>query len=272
MHGMSESRGTPIIALLTDMGHSDWYVGAMKGVILSICPDAHLIDLCHEVAKQDIAAAAFILKVSHRFFPDGTVFLVVVDPEVGSPRRAIVATDGARYYVAPDNGLLTYLEIESPQWRVRAIENPAMRLNEVSETFHGRDLFAPTAAHLAAGEPFESVGSLVPDTVRLPHIQKVQIQDRILTGRIIYIDSYGNLLTNVTPDMLPDAATPDRLKMHFKGHTIQGLTPHFAAVPQSHPLMYWGSSGVLEIAINYGSAARRWSAQVGEWFELEWGE
>ena len=267
---MAENANQPIVALLTDMGLSDWYVGTMKGVILSTCPDAHVVDLCHEVGKQAIEEAAFILKVSHRYFPKGTIFVCVVDPEVGSQRRAIAASDGQRRFVAPDNGLLTYLEVEAAQWEAHAIENADLYRREMSETFHGRDLFAPVAAHLAAGVPLADVGPVAQDVVRLPHIQKVHIEDRTLTGRIIYIDSYGNLLTNVTPDMLPEAATAQSLKMHFKGHTIQGITPHFAAVPQSHPLMYWGSSSVLEIAINYGSAARRWDAQIGEWFELEW--
>lgn len=259
-----------VIALLTDMGHSDWYVGTMKGVALSICPQAHLVDLCHDVAKQDVQEAAFVLKVAHRYFPEGTVFLGVVDPEVGSNRRAIAATDGRHLYVAPDNGLLTFAELDAPRWEARSIDNCSLYLDELSQTFHGRDLFAPVAAHLAAGFALADVGPVVEDMVRLPYIQKVDIEDKTLTGRIIYIDTYGNLLTNVTPDMLPDDANPATMRMHFKGHQIEGVTPHFAAVPQSHPLMYWGSSGVLEIAINYGSAARRWGAQTGEWFELHW--
>ncbi|MBN1868623.1 SAM-dependent chlorinase/fluorinase [Candidatus Sumerlaeota bacterium] len=260
----------PLVALLTDMGLNDWYVGTMQGVILSICPKARLVNLCHGVTSQQVEEAAFVLNVSHGYFPAGTIFLCVVDPEVGSQREAIVAHSEKYYFVAPNNGLLSLVAMKSKEWEVRAVENPAFKLVEQSQTFHGRDVFAPAAARLAQGEPFESVGGPVENMRRLRLIENVRVREKGIAGRIMYIDTFGNLLTNVTPDLLPGEIRRDAFSLAFKSHVIRGITPHYAAVPSNHPLMYWGSSGVLEIAINRGSAARKWDARLGEWFDLEW--
>jgi S-adenosyl-L-methionine hydrolase (adenosine-forming) len=260
----------PVVALLTDMGFNDWYVGTMQGVILSICPQARLVNLCHGVAHQRIEEGAFILNVSHTYFPAGTIFLCVVDPEVGSEREPIVAHNGKYWFVAPNNGLLSFVALKSPEWEARVVENAEFKLADQSHTFHGRDVFAPAAAHLAQGAPFESFGRLVDNMRKLPFIENVRARERGIAGRILYIDSFGNLLTNITPDMLPAGVDPQRFSVTFKSHVIRGVSPHYAAVPLNHPLAYWGSSGVLEIAINRGSAARKWDAGLGEWFELEW--
>jgi hypothetical protein len=160
--------------------------------------------------------------------------------------------------------------MESKEWEARAIENRDLRLRSQSGTFHGRDIFAPAAGHLAAGRPFEEFGPPIQNIVMLPQIKEVTRRDRSLSGCIIYIDSYGNLLTNVTRELIPGGVDQSRLRLKFRGHLVQGIAPHYAAVPINHPLMYWGSSGLLEIAINYGSAARKWQARINEWFELEW--
>jgi len=267
---MPQIPSPPIIALLSDMGYSDWYVGTMKGVALAVCPNAHLVDICHDVTKQSIQEASFMLHVSHGYFPAGTIFLCVVDPEVGSIRQPLIARNERFYFIGPNNGTLTLVQAHSQEWEARVIENPAYMLGARSQTFHGRDIFAPAAGHLAFGADFQSFGRVIEDTVRIPHIEKVEIKDRKLSGRIVYIDSYGNLLTNVTPDMLPDEMDPHEVRLLFRGHRLKGIAPHYAAVPLNHPLMYWGSSGILEVAINYGSAERKWNVQVGEWFELEW--
>jgi len=260
----------PTIAMLSDFGLTDWFVGTMKGVILSLCPTARLVDICHDVAKHRVEDGAFILNTSHRFFPDGTIFLCVVDPEVGSQREAVVARNERFYFVAPNNGLLTFLAVQSREWEARKIDNPQYRLPNPSQTFHGRDIFAPAAAHLAQGAPFETFGPPLENFINLPFIENVRVEGKKVSGRIIYIDHYGNLLSNVTPDMLPDDVAPSAYKLHYKDRSIHGISLHYATVPVNHPLMYWGSSGVLEIAINLGSAARKWAAQIGEWFELEW--
>ncbi|MFW6286920.1 MAG: SAM hydrolase/SAM-dependent halogenase family protein [Candidatus Sumerlaeota bacterium] len=260
----------PVIALLTDMGLSDWYVGAMKAVILNICPTARIVDICHKLHSQDVEDAAFMLSVCYNYFPEGSIFLCVVDPGVGSPRHAIIARTEKYSFVAPDNGLLSFVLNQAQHLEVRSIDNTDYWLENASQTFHGRDIFAPAAAHLANGVPLESFGKKMEKTERLPGIDKVSIHENSLTGQILYIDTYGNLLTNVTPDMVPKPEKPEDFRLKFKDHIILGLAPHFAAVPTNHPLMYWGSSGYLEIAINRASAQRKWDAHIGEWFELEW--
>lgn len=260
----------PVVALLSDMGLDDWYVGTMKGVLLSVAPSVRLADICHSMPKQSVQDAAFILDMSHSYFPTGTVFLCVVDPDVGSRRDPIVAHNERFYFVAPNNGLLTFAANRSTEWEARTIENLAYQLPGRSQTFHGRDVFAPAAGHLAAGAPFDTFGPPLAEIYKLPFIENIVLHEKSATGRVVYIDSYGNLLTNVTPDTLANCSDLSRIKLQFKQHVVTGIALHFAAVPLYHPLMYWGSSGYLEIAINRGSAERKWSAVVGEWFELEW--
>ncbi len=260
----------PLIAILTDMGQSDWFVGTMKGVALSTCPIARLVDICHEVSEQDVETGAFVLKMCYRFFPDGTIFLCVVDPEVGTARQAIVARNERYHFVAPNNGLLTFPAEESEQWEVRAVENVSLLLGEPSQTFHGRDIFAPAAGHLALGTSFEEFGPPLDDFFKLPYIENVRLEENRLRGRIVYIDHFGNLLSNVTANMLPEGVDPAQCTLSYKERIIHGISPHYAAVPLNPPLMYWGSSGLLEIGLNRESAARKWNVSTGEWFELKW--
>lgn len=260
----------PVVALLSDFGSNDWFVGTMKGVVLSICPSASLVDICHEVGKHRVEEGAFILNTSHRFFPDGTIFTCIVDPAVGSEQEPLIARSERHYFLAPNNGLLTFVSVQSQEWEVRRIENPSYALEMPSRTFRGRDIFAPAAGHLAQGADFESFGPPQEQFVKLPFIENVRVERNSLSGRIIYIDHYGNLLTNIMRDMLPDDVEPERFRLVYKERTIHGISGYYAGVPLNHPLMYWGSSGVLEIAINQASAARKWSAQIGEWLELQW--
>lgn len=266
---MAEIPDPPVVALLTDMGMKDWYVGTMKGVVLSRCGQARLVDLCHDVEHQSVQEGAFILRIGFTFFPRGTIFLCVVDPEVGTERHPLVARSEDYFFVAPNNGLLTHAQSISQEWECRIIQNPVFRLAEESQTFHGRDVFAPAAGALAAGIPFEEAGEVLAPMAQLPPLENVRQQTGHVSGRIVYVDTYGNLITNITPGMLPPNRPYDDLRLNLRGHLIQGISPHFAAVPLNHPLMYWGSSGFLEIAINYGSAARKWKAHVGEWFDIE---
>ncbi|MFP4382215.1 MAG: S-adenosyl-l-methionine hydroxide adenosyltransferase family protein [Candidatus Sumerlaeia bacterium] len=260
----------PLIVMMTDMGESDWFVGTMKGVILSVCPQAQIVDLCHRVRHQSVQEAAFMLHINWKYFPKGSIFLCVVDPGVGTERHPLIARNDDYYFIAPNNGLLSYVMEESSGWEFLVIENQKLMLQNQSTTFHGRDVFSPAAGHLAAGHDFEDFGKKLEKAVTIPPIQSVKAEDNSISGRIIYIDSFGNLMTNIKPEMIPDKVNPEKLMLNFHGHLIQGIAPHFAAVPINHPLLYWGSSGYLEIAMNYGSAARKWHAQVDEWFELSW--
>jgi len=242
----------------------------MKGVALSICPQVQLVDICHEISKQSIQEAAFILEISHGYFPERTIFLCVVDPGVGTERQAIVAQNGKYTFVGPNNGVFSFIEMKSDKWEARLIENQAYHFQKHSATFHGRDLFAPAAAHLAVGAPFEEFGPAINNLLQIPTFEEVMVKDRVLSGRIIYIDNYGNLLTNVTPKHIPEDVNHSRFKLSYHGHSVHGISPHYADVPPNHPLMYWGSSGFLEVAINLGSAQRKWQAQTNDWFQIEW--
>lgn len=255
------------IALLTDFGIEDTYVGVMKGVIRGIAPNAAIVDLTHHVPPQDVRAGAFHLLVSYRYFPADTVFCVVVDPGVGTARRPIAAAlrtpNGTRYtFVLPDNGLLTPLLDENHLEQVLVLDNPRYHLPNVSHTFHGRDIFAPVAAHLAAGVPLADVGTpLASDAmVRLewPHPEP---HAGGWVATIIHADHFGNLITNLRAEDLQ----PDMQKwLVVAGPVqIQGISRTFGDVPPGMPVAYIGSSGFLELAVRQGNARRQWGVGPG---------
>ena len=191
-----------IITLTTDFGTSDAYVGIMKGVILSINPNARVVDVTHAIPPQDIYEAAFSIYAAHSYFPKGTIHIIVVDPGVGSDRQAIVCQTESAFFVCPDNGVLSYLlqsvenEEKQPVDAV-AIQNSAYYLSEVSNTFHGRDIFAPVAAHLSLGVPLDDIGPPAQTLVQLP-IQVPELSGNTLTGQIVKIDRFGNAITNIS--------------------------------------------------------------------------
>src|SRR5712691_6438607 len=191
----------PLVTLTTDFGLRDPFVGIMKGVILSICPTARLVDLTHEVEPQDILGGCLTLEAAVPFFPAGTVHLVVVDPGVGSARRAIALRTGGGYLVGPDNGVLTPA-FERSGWTAVALTAPEYRLPSVSRTFHGRDVFAPAAAYLAAGIPLERLGSTLTDPVRLP-LPGCRLEGDALVGEVLAADRFGNLITSIPAARLP---------------------------------------------------------------------
>lgn len=251
-----------VIALLTDFGTQDSYVGVMKGVILDIAPDARLVDLTHEVPPQDVRAAAYNLLVSYRYFPADTVFCCVVDPGVGSERRAVAVRAGNYTFVAPDNGLLTPLLDAEPVEQAVSLENPAYHLPRVSATFHGRDIFAPVAAHLARGVPIELLGPPVPreELVRLSWPRPRRTPDGWEVA-IVYADRFGNLITNLPGEWLDPP--PDRWKFEVGPVVISGLRRTFADVNVGEPVAYIGSSGYLELAVRQGNARRQWGVGPG---------
>jgi S-adenosylmethionine hydrolase len=186
-----------IITLLTDFGHQDPFVGIMKGVILGLCPNASLVDLTHETAAYDILGGSFLLQSAVPYFPPGTIHVAMVDPGVGGPRRPILAEIDDQLFVAPDNGLLSYPMAHGTVRAVRAIVAQEYLLQPVSTTFHGRDVFAPVAGHLACGVPPERFGPEVGDAVRLPSPRPRLGEGGTLTGQVIRIDRFGNCITNI---------------------------------------------------------------------------
>jgi S-adenosylmethionine hydrolase len=241
----------PIVTLTTDFGLRDPFVGIMKGVILGICPEAELVDLTHDIRPHDVLEGQLALEAAHRFFAPGTTHLAVVDPGVGTGRRGLAVMAGKHRYVGPDNGLFTFV-FEMGDWSAVSLETGRYRLPGLSHTFHGRDIFAPAAAHLAAGVPVERLGPRVTDPCRSP-IPRARRAGQALDGEVIGIDRFGNLLTSVTVEDLKDVGPPVRIEIG--GHTIEGLVTAYAEGPPGQPAAILGSQDRLEIFVTRSSAA-----------------
>ena len=258
-----------IITLTTDFGTSDAYVGIMKGVILSINPNVRIVDLTHAIPPQDIYEAAFSIYAAHRYFPKGTIHIIVVDPGVGSDRQAIVSRIGSAYFVCPDNGVLSYLlqSVENEGGRSIdsvAIQNSAYYLPEVSNTFHGRDIFAPVAAHLSLDVSLDGIGPPVQTLVQLP-IPKIDISGDTLIGQIIKIDRFGNLITNISKGAFEAFLSDDVMyEIRVGNASLNQLNAAYADTEIGEPLAIVGSSALLEIAINGGNAAKQFGLKRGE--------
>lgn len=273
------------IALLTDFGTADTYVGVMKGVIRGIAPEAALVDLTHAVEPQNIKQGAFLLLNSYRYFPAGTVFLVVVDPGVGSTRKPIAVRAGDYTFVAPNNGVLSYILRELGN-DVNAVElsSPEYRLNGLSNTFHGRDLFAPAAAHLAAGVALEAFGKVVEKPIMLRE-PVLRATDGRLQGEVVHIDHFGSAVTSIgqlrwvkdsrlslTPRFgsVPELSfkTEDTMVL-YDDRILTGIHRTYGEVGQGEVLALVGSSGFLELAINGGSYAAAFDVNVGDRVQLQ---
>jgi S-adenosylmethionine hydrolase len=244
----------PIITLTTDFGMRDPWVGIMKGVILGICPAARLVDLSHDIGAQDVLEGALCLEAAVGFFPTGTIHLAVVDPEVGGSRRPMAARTGGQCYVGPDNGLLS-LALERAGGRVEAVELTAReyRLSPVSRTFHGRDIFAPAAAHLASGVPLERLGRAMTDPVRLV-LPSSRHGDGLVAGEVIGADRFGNLFTSVTEKDLAGLDGPRGVVVEIGGIRVGApVTTYSDALPGGVGTVV-GSTGRLEVFVREGSA------------------
>ena len=246
-----------VITLLTDFGTADYFVGAMKGVILSINPQAVIVDITHEIPAQDVAAGAFTLLAAHEAFPKGTIHVAVVDPGVGSARRAIVVTTGNHVFVGPDNGIFSYVYDRNDSYQTFHVTNETYFRHPVSNTFHGRDIFAPVAAALSTGIDASSLGPPISDPIRF--FKSVQ-------PHIIHIDRFGNLITNITRERFEDG-----MKLFVRGHWITTFRNFFGenVGAADKPFAIWGSAGFLEIAINGGSAAEFLGVKRGDELHTE---
>jgi S-adenosyl-L-methionine hydrolase (adenosine-forming) len=249
----------PVITLTTDFGLRDPFVGIMKGVLLSICPSARLVDLTHEIAPQDVLAGSLALEAAIPFFPPGTVHLAVVDPGVGSARRAIGVRAGGAYLVGPDNGLFSFA-LEGAGWTAVSLTAPQYRLAEVSRTFHGRDVFAPAAAYLAAGVPLERLGPAVSDPERLRR-PGCRLMAGELVGEVLDADRFGNLITSIPAARL--AEIPGPIEVEVGGYRVRGPVDAYAAVREGEPAVILGSTGRLEIFVRAGRAVDRLGAGRG---------
>jgi S-adenosylmethionine hydrolase len=252
------------VALLTDFGLKDNYVGIMKCVLDGICPGVQLIDLCHEVPPQNLLSGAYLLSSAAPYFKEETIVMGVVDPGVGGARRAVAIDTGSFICVGPDNGLFDMVLKKYPPERVVELDNDRFHLPKVSSTFHGRDVFAPASGHLAAGVAFEELGTPVDpdDLVRLPPSAPF-IREKRIECHVVHIDRFGNLITNLTDDEMGewlDGAKP-RVEVN---DTEVPVFQTFSSVPKRRPLAYFGSSGQLEIAVREGNAARHFNGAQGQ--------
>lgn len=251
----------PVITLLTDFGHRDYYVAAMKGVILGICARAEIIDVTHEVSPYEIAEGAFLLSQTWECFPPKTVHVVVVDPGVGSMRRPIYVEYGRHRFIAPDNGVLTPV-LSLPGCKVRHITSDVYFRHPVSSTFHGRDIFAPVAAHVAKGVRPPKLGPLIQNHLRLAFDRPSRTARRGWTGRILHIDRFGNIVTNIRPEDFPQIAS-ETFEVTIGFRTVGKLARNYSEMPPGELFAIVGSAGYLEISANQQSAARIVGCEAG---------
>lgn len=247
-----------VVTLLTDFGGADYFVGAMKGAILSADPRAVIVDLTHDIPAFDVEAAAFTLLAACESFPAGTVHVAVVDPGVGSERRSMAAECAGRFYVGPDNGLFSYVFERGGAARVFHLTNRKFFRQSVSSTFHGRDVFAPVAGALSAGVALDELGAAVSDWVRLAPLAPARKTDGSLEARIIHIDRYGNCVTNVTRGELTDEQIARGFRVEAGSVVVSDFRRFFADANDETgaPFALWGSAGFLELAAFRDSAAR----------------
>ena len=256
-----------VVALLTDFGHQDHYVGAVKGAVLAACPGVVLVDVGHEVPPHDVLSAAFSLAACYRAFPAGTVFVAVVDPGVGSDRRPLALEAGGCLFVGPDNGIFTLVLAESPRARVYEITNERLWGKTRSRTFHARDIFGPVAGRLAGGAPLASVGAAVRDPVLLPIPEVRRVSSDEWVASVLHVDRFGNLTTTLTETQLEEilaaaGGDPNGFVVAVEG-VVMPLTRAYADVAEGEPCALVGSSGRLEVAVHQGNASRLLGAGRG---------
>lgn len=256
----------PIVALTTDFGEFDHFVGVMKGVILGIAPRATVVDITHQITPFDITEGAFVVAETYRHFPKGTIHVVVVDPGVGTARRPLLVQAAGQYFIGPDNGVLAMV-YQQEEAKVRVLSNTKYYQKDISQTFHGRDIFAPAAAHLAAGIRPSALGPVIQDYRQPSHFQPVRAGKRQWNGTILKADRFGNLITNLRASDFPDV-----LQRPFT--LVVGVTPveclvkAYAEAPLAEPVVIVGSSGYLEVSVNQGSAAKALGCTTGSPIEL----
>ncbi|OQX86232.1 MAG: hypothetical protein B6D63_00380 [Candidatus Latescibacteria bacterium 4484_7] len=245
------------IALLTDFGWNNWYIGVVKGVILGINPSATIIDLCHDISSQDVREGSFILGNSFRYFPAGTIFYAVVDPGVGGKRKNLVARAGDYLFVAPDNGILSCVFEYSDVDRVFEVKPGKYTLEVKGSTFYGRDIFAPIAAYLSLGVKPEDMGEEADSVMNVPVLLPV-FDDDVIHGKAVYVDSFGNIITNIKEDFIIEAFGEDiqwdRVMVKVGGQKIRGVKRYYQQGERGKLIALINSWGFLEIAVNRGSA------------------
>lgn len=253
-----------IITLTTDFGTCDTYAGTIKGVILSINPQCTIVDITHQVAPQDIMGGCFALSSSYGYFPDGSIHLAVVDPGVGSTRRPILIETDNFFFVGPDNGIFSFILTGPDVKNIFEITNSAFFLPSVCGTFHGRDIFAPVAAHLSKGTPAESFGRPATNCTILDLPKPAAAGLKQAEGEIIHIDRFGNLITNFSRRFVEDTIGKGPFHAAIKGVSAVKLLPNYAGADEDELFCVFGSSNLLELSVKNKSARQMLSAQKGD--------
>lgn len=265
---LTMKKASGFITLMTDFGLADGFVATMKGVIYSINPKAIITDITHEINPYNLLGASFIFNSVYRFFPKGTVHVVVVDPGVGSERRPLAIETENYYFVAPDNGVLS-LAIENEKvLKIVELSKPKYFLSEISNTFHGRDIFAPVSANLSLGVKLDLMGNRVDDIVKIS-APEPKISENEIIGEIIYIDRFGNLITNVSQDLIKKLSAGKSIIIIAGNKTIMKISRSYADAPIGQLLAIYNSFGNLEIAVNTGNASKTLNMQKGDTFTIQ---
>lgn len=260
---------SPVITLLTDFGLKDEYVGVIKGVITSICSNVRLIDITHGIGRHDILQAALVLRSAFPYFPTGTIHVIVVDPGVGSQRRMLVANIEAQYFIAPDNGVLDLIAKDANVEELRTVTNDKYFLKPVSDTFHGRDILAPVAGHLARGVAMSEFGN----RLACEEMQAVDLPvpsfsgDGRCVGKIIWADHFGNLVSNLDREAFTRFMQEkdwDKVVIEIGDFAIRGVSSSYNAVKAGMPVAVFGSRGLLEIAVNQADARQCLGVSIGQ--------
>lgn len=258
-----------IITLTTDFGAGSLYVAAVKGVILSVNPLAEIVDICHTIRPQDIAGAAIVVDEASRWFPEESLHVAVVDPGVGTPRRILYLESGKRHFVAPDNGLLSLVARRDPPRRVISVENPEFWLPELSSTFHGRDIMAPVAARISMGMPATRLGPTVDAIESLPSPDPV-IESESITGWVIWVDHFGNLVTNIDRAAWTAIPRGRPWKLRCAGRDFQELVRTYGDRASGEVVALFGSTDRLELSVVNGSAAENLQVGVDAVVTVSW--
>ena len=255
-----------VITLTTDFGKQDYFVASMKGVILGINNQARIIDVSHNIKPHSIKETAFLLNSCYQYFPDGTVHVVVVDPGGGSSRRGLLVTTSRFFFVAPDNGVLSYIFENEIDVEVRQIENRQFRLDSEGATFDGRDLFAPSAAWLTRGQTPGAYGRLISDYEKLS-IQKPEVKKGVLEGRVVYIDHFGNIITDITPDAIKSLQEITKKKgfsLQLGGITLEELKTHYKQGSTETPSALINSNGYVELFLRQERVSDKLGVKIGD--------
>ncbi|MBV9302784.1 MAG: SAM-dependent chlorinase/fluorinase [Acidobacteriaceae bacterium] len=260
---MKSARPRPIVTLTTDFGSADHYVGTMKGVLLARCPGVEIVDISHEIPPFSIPSGAYTIDQAARYFPSGTVHVIVVDPGVGTARKPLLLEALGQFFVAPDNGILTMIFDRDPQAKAREITARNLWNESVSSTFHGRDIFAPVAAALACGINLKEVGPKLAKIVRLPDLVAREMKPGEWRGTILSVDRFGNVITNFEIAAFRTIASSP-FSLHVRTRRVTSFQPTFGAAGNAGCFAYFGSSGYIEIGMNRQSAAAHLKGNPGD--------